>query len=61
MWECIEAEGTDERHVKLLPSIPRFKVRGASASLMLLLRSCLRGADAQGLPDTWLAFLTWVG
>ena len=55
MWECIEAEGVDERHVKLLPSIPRFKARDAPASLMLLLLSCLTGAEAQGLPDILLA------
>ena len=30
LWECIHAEGTDERHVKLLPSIPKFKVRCSS-------------------------------
>ncbi len=26
IWEAVYAEGTDERHIKLLPSIPHFKV-----------------------------------
>jgi hypothetical protein len=33
VWECIHAEGTDERHIKLLPSIPNFKVYVTPAQL----------------------------
>lgn len=36
VWECIHAEGTYERHVKLMPSIPSYKVHLDPRSALLL-------------------------